>query len=109
MPKNVKMATPPRPSFEWAGQRLTFEPGRLTGADDLTIFKATGQSIMDIVTGLESGQVSLFGAAVMIWVARRQQGENVTLEAQLAVTTMESVMTLASSFSDEEEVVDPPA
>lgn len=107
--RSKKMAAPPAASFVWAGQRLSFRAGEVNGKDDLEVFRATGMSLMDIVSVLEDNKISLFGVAAMIWVARKQAGEKVSLDDQLAVTTMNSVQDLIESFSDEEEVVDPPA
>lgn len=105
----VKMAETPPASFMWAGQRLAFRPGDINATQDLEAYRLTGMSAMDILTALGESKVSLFGIAVLIWIARLQAGEKVTLEAQLAVTNVGTLDTFIESFSDEETVDSPPA
>jgi hypothetical protein len=89
------------------GNEYRISPSMLNGRRDAVIFKALGISGMDCLAMLARGEVTLFVLAALVWLARDDAGDQVTIEEVLEDTNLEGVVEMIDN--DDEETTRPPA
>lgn len=99
-----KMAEDEPMRVTWDGKSYAVRAGEITARQEGEIRKTIGRPLFALMGELDAKLPSLEAAAVILWLARVQAGDVVTLDSMLDVVTMDVVV----EMSQEAEPSDPP-
>jgi len=100
----TKMAEAEPMKVTWDGKQYPVRPGEVTARQDGEIRKLCGRPLFAMIVELEDGAPSVDVGAVILWLARTQAGEAVTLDEMLDLVTLDALV----SMTQEGDPVDPP-
>lgn len=103
-PTKPKPQTTPSLRFRLAGVDYIYEHGRNTGEIELGLWKGAGITPAEAIEALTKG--STFGLAAIVWLARRQAGENIpysTVSKHVDALYAEAAGNLFAEIEVEEE------